>query len=187
MIASENIISPNVKRAINSDLHGRYAEGLPGKRYYQGCDDFDTIEGIGIDLAKKVFRLILRTFNQHLERFQTLVLSKHWRSQAIQSPRFRQLMEVTFRMLAWVLLDCEISTSQPIHGMKNVWDPISMHHANLFETYSQKLPWLDNRCFCFHSATRVGRRKTRSGFDSDVRWCPRIGSYRRRSLSRPIA
>ena len=36
MIASENIISPNVKRAINSDLHGRYAEGLPGKRYYQG-------------------------------------------------------------------------------------------------------------------------------------------------------
>ena len=56
MIASENIISPNVKRAINSDLHGRYAEGLPGKRYYQGCDDFDTIEDIGINLAKKVFR-----------------------------------------------------------------------------------------------------------------------------------
>ena len=56
MIASENIISPNVKRAINSDLHGRYAEGLPGKRYYQGCDDFDTIEDIGIDLAKKVFQ-----------------------------------------------------------------------------------------------------------------------------------
>ena len=56
MIASENIISPNVKRAINSDLHGRYAEGLPGKQYYQGCDDFDTIEDIGINLAKKVFR-----------------------------------------------------------------------------------------------------------------------------------
>ena len=55
MIASENIISPNVKRAINSDLHGRYAEGLPGKRYYQGCEDFDTIERLGIDLAKKVF------------------------------------------------------------------------------------------------------------------------------------
>ena len=55
MIASENIISPNVKRAINSDLHGRYAEGLPGKRYYQGCEDFDTSESLGIDLAKKVF------------------------------------------------------------------------------------------------------------------------------------
>ena len=56
MIASENIISPNVKRAINSDLHGRYAEGLPGKRYYPGCDDFDTIEDIGITLAKEVFQ-----------------------------------------------------------------------------------------------------------------------------------
>ena len=44
-----------VQKVVCSDLHGRYAEGLPGKRYYQGCDDFDTIESIGIDLAKKVF------------------------------------------------------------------------------------------------------------------------------------
>ena len=55
MIASENIISPMVRQAVNSDLHGRYAEGLPGKRYYQGCHDFDTIESIGIELAQEVF------------------------------------------------------------------------------------------------------------------------------------
>jgi glycine hydroxymethyltransferase len=55
MIASENIVSPMVQKIVSSDLHGRYAEGLPGKRYYQGCDGFDTIESIGIDLAKKVF------------------------------------------------------------------------------------------------------------------------------------
>ena len=55
MIASENILSPLVAGAIQGDLHGRYAEGLPGKRYYQGCDDFDTIESIGIDSAKRVF------------------------------------------------------------------------------------------------------------------------------------
>ncbi len=55
MIASENIISPMVRKATNSDLHGRYAEGLPGKRYYQGCDDFDDIESLGISLAKSVF------------------------------------------------------------------------------------------------------------------------------------
>ena len=55
MIASENILSPLVRKACDSDLHGRYAEGLPGKRYYQGCDDFDTIEEIGISLAKRVF------------------------------------------------------------------------------------------------------------------------------------
>jgi len=55
MIASENIVSPMVQKIVSSDLHGRYAEGLPGKRYYQGCDDFDTIESLGIDLAKRVF------------------------------------------------------------------------------------------------------------------------------------
>ena len=55
MIASENILSPLVRRACDSDLHGRYAEGLPRRRYYQGCDDFDTIEEIGIESAKRVF------------------------------------------------------------------------------------------------------------------------------------
>ncbi len=55
MIASENILSPMVARAVNSDLHGRYAEGLPGKRYYQGCEDFDTIESLGLESARRVF------------------------------------------------------------------------------------------------------------------------------------
>jgi len=55
MIASENIVSPAVRDIVVSDLHGRYAEGLPGKRYYQGCDDFDTIEALGIELAREVF------------------------------------------------------------------------------------------------------------------------------------
>ena len=56
MIASENIVSPRVAEMLVTDLHGRYAEGLPGKRYYQGCQDFDTIEALGMDLAQKVFR-----------------------------------------------------------------------------------------------------------------------------------
>ena len=55
MIASENIVSPKVQEVITSDLHGRYAEGLPGKRYYQGCGDFDDIESLGLSLAQKVF------------------------------------------------------------------------------------------------------------------------------------
>ncbi len=56
MIASENIVSPRVAEMLVTDLHGRYAEGLPGKRYYQGCTDFDTIESLGMELAKSVFR-----------------------------------------------------------------------------------------------------------------------------------
>lgn len=55
MIASENIVSPMVQQVITSDLHGRYAEGLPDKRYYQGCSDFDSIESKGIELAREVF------------------------------------------------------------------------------------------------------------------------------------
>ncbi len=55
MIASENIVSPRVQEMLVTDLHGRYAEGLPGKRYYQGCGPFDEIESIGIEMAKEVF------------------------------------------------------------------------------------------------------------------------------------
>ena len=56
MIASENIVSV-VQKIVTSDVHGRYAEGLPNKRYYQGCGDFDTIQSLGIDLAKKLFNV----------------------------------------------------------------------------------------------------------------------------------
>jgi len=56
MIASENIVSPRVAEMLVTDLHGRYAEGLPGKRYYQGCGPFDEIEALGMELAQKVFR-----------------------------------------------------------------------------------------------------------------------------------
>ncbi len=55
MIASENIVSPRVQEMLVTDLHGRYAEGMPGKRYYQGCDFFDEIEAAGIALAEEVF------------------------------------------------------------------------------------------------------------------------------------
>jgi len=57
MIASENIVSPMVQKIVSSDLHGRYAEGLPFKRYYQGCGGFDTIEELGLNLAKKLFNV----------------------------------------------------------------------------------------------------------------------------------
>ncbi len=55
MIASENIVSPRVQEMLVTDLHGRYAEGMPGKRYYQGCDFFDEIEAAGIAMAEEVF------------------------------------------------------------------------------------------------------------------------------------
>ncbi|HEX9815430.1 MAG TPA: serine hydroxymethyltransferase, partial [Candidatus Thermoplasmatota archaeon] len=57
MIASENILSPRALEMLVTDFHGRYAEGLPGKRYYQGCAEFDIVEAKAIELAKKLFRV----------------------------------------------------------------------------------------------------------------------------------
>ena len=41
MIASENVLSPLCREMLITDFHGRYAEGTPGHRYYEGCDIFD--------------------------------------------------------------------------------------------------------------------------------------------------
>lgn len=55
MIPSENVLSPLCKELLISDFHGRYAEGTPGNRYYEGCEYFDNVERKGIELAKKLF------------------------------------------------------------------------------------------------------------------------------------
>lgn len=56
MIASENLISPLAREMLISDFCDRYAEGHPGKRYYQGCIYVDRVELKCIELAKKLFR-----------------------------------------------------------------------------------------------------------------------------------
>ena len=55
LIASENFTSENVMRASGSVLTNKYAEGLPSKRYYGGCEIVDQIEQIAIDRAKELF------------------------------------------------------------------------------------------------------------------------------------
>ena len=55
LIASENFTSPAVIAAMGSVLTNKYAEGLPGKRYYGGCDYVDEIEQLCIDRAKALF------------------------------------------------------------------------------------------------------------------------------------
>ena len=55
LIASENFVSQQVMEAAGSILTNKYAEGLPGKRYYGGCQVVDDIENIAIDRAKKLF------------------------------------------------------------------------------------------------------------------------------------
>ena len=55
LIASENFTSKNVMRASGSVLTNKYAEGLPNKRYYGGCEIVDQIEQLAIDRAKELF------------------------------------------------------------------------------------------------------------------------------------
>src|SRR5262245_55882257 len=55
LIASENFVSPAVLDAMGSSLTNKYAEGLPGKRYYGGCEVVDKVEQIAIDRAKTLF------------------------------------------------------------------------------------------------------------------------------------
>ena len=55
LIASENFTSPAVMAAMGSVLTNKYAEGLPGKRYYGGCEVVDEIETIAIERAKQLF------------------------------------------------------------------------------------------------------------------------------------
>lgn len=55
LIASENFVSPQVMKAQGSVLTNKYAEGLPGKRYYGGCEVVDEVEQIAIDRVRKLF------------------------------------------------------------------------------------------------------------------------------------
>lgn len=55
LIASENFVSDQVMKAMGSVLTNKYAEGLPGKRYYGGCEVVDKVEQLAIDRAKQLF------------------------------------------------------------------------------------------------------------------------------------
>lgn len=55
LIASENFVSNQVMEAMGSVLTNKYAEGLPGKRYYGGCQIVDQVEQLAIDRLKELF------------------------------------------------------------------------------------------------------------------------------------
>jgi glycine hydroxymethyltransferase len=55
LIASENFASPAVMALCGSVFTNKYAEGYPGKRYYNGCENMDQIENLAIDALKKLY------------------------------------------------------------------------------------------------------------------------------------
>ena len=65
LIASENFTSPAVLAAQGSVLTNKYAEGLPGKRYYGGCEFVDRAEQLAIDRAKELFGAKMANVQPH--------------------------------------------------------------------------------------------------------------------------
>ena len=65
LIASENHVSSEVMKAVGSCLTNKYAEGYPGKRYYFGCDNYDEIEILAQDRAKKLFNCNFANVQPH--------------------------------------------------------------------------------------------------------------------------
>ena len=66
LIASENLVSPQVMAAMGSVLTNKYAEGLPGKRYYGGCQYVDIVENIAIKRACELFGCKYANVQPHL-------------------------------------------------------------------------------------------------------------------------
>ena len=65
LIASENYASPEVMSAMGSILTNKYAEGLPGKRYYGGCEIVDKIEQLAIDRLCNLFNATWANVQPH--------------------------------------------------------------------------------------------------------------------------
>jgi len=65
LIASENFVSRQVLQAMGSCLTNKYAEGLPGKRYYGGCEVVDMVENLARDRAKELFGAVWVNVQPH--------------------------------------------------------------------------------------------------------------------------
>lgn len=65
LIASENFVSEQVMEAMGSVLTNKYAEGLPGKRYYGGCEIVDQVENLAIERLKKLFNITWANVQPH--------------------------------------------------------------------------------------------------------------------------
>ncbi len=65
LIASENFTSAEVMQAMGTCLTNKYAEGLPGKRYYGGCQFVDEVENLAIDRLKKLFNAAWANVQPH--------------------------------------------------------------------------------------------------------------------------
>ena len=65
LIASENFASRAVMNLSGSEFTNKYAEGYPGKRYYNGCGYYDEIENLAIEQLKEIYRCKFANVQPH--------------------------------------------------------------------------------------------------------------------------
>lgn len=95
LIASENFVSDEVMVAMGSYCTNKYAEGLPGKRYYGGCEVVDEIETLAIERIKNYLTLNLPTYNLIVAHKQMLLYYWQFSIQEIHSWALTFLWEDT--------------------------------------------------------------------------------------------
>ena len=109
LIASENFASRAVMQAQGSVLTNKYAEGLPSKRYYGGCEHVDAIEELAIERAKQLFGAASEG------------LAGRWRrGTSAQGDRGVDCLHAGFIPQAWVAEESPKSTG-PATGLPRGW------------------------------------------------------------------
>ncbi|WP_281280770.1 serine hydroxymethyltransferase [Paenibacillus illinoisensis] len=78
LIASENIVSPEVMEAMGTVLTNKYAEGYPGKRYYGGCEHVDEVEILSMERAKLLFGAQHANVQPHSGAQANTAVLFHW-------------------------------------------------------------------------------------------------------------
>nr|WP_261779914.1 serine hydroxymethyltransferase [Paenibacillus xylanexedens] len=78
LIASENIVSPEVMEAMGTVLTNKYAEGYPGKRYYGGCEHVDEVEILSMERAKLLFGVQHANVQPHSGAQANTAVLFHW-------------------------------------------------------------------------------------------------------------
>jgi glycine hydroxymethyltransferase len=91
LIASENFASPGVLLAMGNWLSDKYAEGVPGHRFYAGCDNVDAIESRAVEQAKALFGADHAYVQPHSGIDANLVAFWSILSQRIEAPELEKL------------------------------------------------------------------------------------------------
>ena len=117
LIASENFTSDSVMEAQGSILTNKYAEGLPGRRYYGGCEFVDGVEQLAIDRICELFGAVWANVQPHSGASANAALIK---STFLSVEFFALKFDQNSSHILVVFLLCCVLSTHPIYGFQPV-------------------------------------------------------------------